>query len=276
VRFAIVRFARFFPLIALGVSLGALVGFAKVSGPGLLLNLLILPAISEGSTRLFLFNPPEWSLFYELIINLFYGAMILHLTSKRLAVLMAVAFVVLAGGALSQGTLNLGWQPWAVPFGIARVTYSFFAGVLLYRMRHRLPPLKSWNLSAAILVLTVLPFVLPIPSLVRPAMDSLFVLVGAPTLVWLGSLHEPHQSHRPVVTMLGTLSYPLYAIHYPICFLLARYAGHGWAAACAALAGGAVTLGLASSAAERFYDKPLRKVIAGGLRRPQYAVEASS
>lgn len=100
--------------------------------------------------------------------------------------------------------------------GLTRVFWSFTAGVLLQRL--------GWARSKAATTLSILPamalvvcLVLPLPAAVRPSADYAFAIGVAPLLIiWAAGWQPPHGFMREACRVLGDLSYPLYAIHYPI------------------------------------------------------------
>jgi len=143
----------------------------------------------------------------------------------------------------------------------SRVTCAFFSGVLLFRWRDRLgaaPLARHWWLAPA---LTALALTLPVGQTLRPWFDALFVLFGAPLLVWLGVASHAPERALPCLNGLGRLSYPLYALHFPLFLAAAGLAAHfpevrvmiafvAMAVACAA-----------SLLIARWYDVPLRRAL---------------
>ena len=119
------------------------------------LSLLVLPYLVPGvlGIAIFSFNPPLWSLFFELLANLGYA-----LTCKRLSVWL-LACMVLASlvwiGCL--GSLGGGAEDNIIG-GVPRVIAGFFGGVLLFKLwaKQRLPPIRiNFVISAAGCVLPV-------------------------------------------------------------------------------------------------------------------------
>lgn len=272
-RFALLRFIRLWPLVALGVIFGVAQAWLlpatadpallAVTAPlAILLNMLLLPSFIGAGGRIFPANPPHWSLFYEMAVNLLYAALLRWLSNRVLILLILAGFAVLALGIAAVGTANIGWARDQIPFGIGRVACTFFAGVLLYRLRDRIgaPRLaRHWWLA---LLLTGLVLTLPVGGALRPLFDALFVLAGVPLLVWLGMASRPPARVLPLLAGLGTLSYPLYALHFPLYLaaadLAARYPGAGSAVAVAAMA---LACGLSLLIA-RLYDIPVRRRLA--------------
>ncbi|MES2498181.1 MAG: acyltransferase [Pseudomonadota bacterium] len=274
--FARLRIVRLWPLVALGLIVGVaqillLSGTADpvMLGIAALFNILLLPNFVGPGPQMFSANPPHWSLFYELAVNLAYAGLVRLLSNRVLVVLILIGFAVLAVGAATFGTANLGWARDQLPFGAGRVTCGFLSGVLLYRLRDRIGQPRWRDQAWLPLLLTALVLTLPVTRTVRPAFDCLFVLLGAPLLVWIGANCRPEPRALPLMRGLGSLSYPLYALHFPIYLIAADLAARAPGAA-APIAIGAMLLACAGSlVAARFYDEPLRRWLSGraGLRR---------
>jgi peptidoglycan/LPS O-acetylase OafA/YrhL len=101
---------------------------------------------------------------------------------------------------------------WAsFPGGILRVSYSFPAGVLVYRLyaaeKLRLPPAPSWAVTALLAILLLARFNATVP---------LSVIAGFPVVVALAAAAEPKGLLRPAFAALGTASYAIYVIHQPL------------------------------------------------------------
>lgn len=267
-RFALIRFVRLWPLVALGVLLAIAQAWLMPAAdpvlrqpvvvPLVLLNLALLPGLVGTSPNLFPVNPPHWSLFYEMAINLAFAAGLVRLSNRWLVALALAGFAVIAAGIAADGHANIGWARDQVGFGLGRVTCTFLAGVLLHRWKGRAGHLgvaNGWWLS---LLLTALALTLPAGPL-RPAYDMAFLLLGAPLLVWLGMVSRAPEGAMPFLKTLGRLSYPLYALHFPLCLAaadLARQMSEARIAISLAAMALACALGLVAA---RFYDEPFRR-----------------
>lgn len=227
------RFVRLQPVIAIGTLLGFAVAVYKRSfelegAPGILeiattlpTSLLLLPNILV-PWGIFLFNPPAWSLFYELLAGALYATSLRSSWLRHRYVLPAGSALLLTSGtalvfsALRLGSLDHGsvLQDW--PVASARIAFSFMAGVLLHATRsswlHRLPSIPTGWLMAAC-ILSLMP---PVTGRDRIAYDILFTLVLSPALVMLGTASTAKPHMQRVANILGMLSYPLYAVHAPV------------------------------------------------------------
>lgn len=234
-RFWLLRMIRIYPLYALGSLLGLVPVLAAVAGltaqpvqGSLLLALgsaaLLLPDLADGS--LFPLNPPAWSLFFELAANLLYALLLRHLNARMLwlIVLGSAAGLALVLYANPAAGLHGGYTPDTLLTGTLRVSFGFFAGVLLWRawmaraaLGRRLPAAVGWSavIAAAALLLA------RAPGALGAGYDLFAVLVLFPILVWV-AMHAGAGAGpgARVCAWLGALSYPLYVLHVPAARLL--------------------------------------------------------
>ena len=179
---------------------------------------------SPGFTKevdLFPVNSPAWSLFYELFINTVYALVWSRLSATVLKLTVLVSGIVLVIWTIYHGNLDLGPR-WATFFGgFVRVCFSFFAGVLLYRLSYgsRRSISLVWPLATGTMMLAV--FAVSVSVAFRPWFDLACALAFFPALVALGSRFEPSGITLRSFETLGLASYGLYAIHFPM-FELAR------------------------------------------------------
>lgn len=219
------RYARLLPMWAIGLGIGA--GFSALLHhhwpvilrplASLALGLFFVPIV--GLDGLFPYNPPGWSLFYELLANFAFGlgARRLNLRWLLTIVLVAAPLLVLAIFSAQGADGGRTWQTAGV--ALARVSFSFSLGVLIHLKRDKLGG-RKWHWSifwAGMAALILLSCVSP-PAGMRPLFDSLFILIGCPTILLLG-LNASAGSRR-FAEMLGTLSYPLYATHFALMIVI--------------------------------------------------------
>ena len=236
-RFAMMRLVRLYPLLLLGVLLGLIKSLAvyffarsihlelhQIITAGIL-NALFLPMI-ERSGPIFPLNVPQWSLLFELIASV--GLLIIFLRGPRsLPYLCAIAGAgaMIAQVAVHGGDLNLGWSSETFLVGFARVSFAFSAGVIIARrskVKMVLPPLLS------VLILVCLPafYEWDPPYWLLSVRDLIMAIIISPTVVVIGSHFDAPSHFRRILSLLGDISYPLYATHYPIllgaCFICFR------------------------------------------------------
>lgn len=182
------------------------------------LSLLVLPYLGSNaiSERAFDFNPPIWSLFFELAANIVYA-----LTWRRLSVPVLIVIVLLGlAGIAWFGPLGGGGK---VMFhaGIPRVAAGFFGGVLLQKLwrQPRWPRIRSNMplLSLLLLVILCLPF-----SIEGILFAPFFIVLCA--MVLAAADAGPSRLDR-VSAFLGETSYPIYLTHW-LTLYLATFVGN--------------------------------------------------
>lgn len=297
-RFIVRRIIRLQPMVIIGVLLGV-VSFiiqgcerwdgTAVSTPAViasfLFGLFMLPALPgtmpevRGNGEMFPLNGPSWSLFFEYIGSIGY-ALWLHRLSRRGLRL----FTVLSGVALAVWTLSdmsgsyhtgFGWSMADYGFvgGLLRLSFSFSAGLLMARgfkpMRVRACGFAVC--SALIVAMLAMPYITTdgSKSIANACYDLICTLLVFPTVVYIGA-STPNGSDISdrVCRFLGSISYPVYIIHYPMMYLFYAYVwsegltfAQTWPVA-AAICLGAIIL---ARLFLKYYDEPLRACLSKKL-----------
>lgn len=203
------RFARLWPLMAIGTALGAIY-FALEGAPfrflalQLAFGLLILPAINFYLAL----NPPAWSIFFELFANLMHSLVFQRVPTL---VLLAIALLcaaymlpIVAEHRMDFGQVDMFW------LGFPRVVMSYLIGVVLYRWngdRLLIPSSLAWPLLLSLPVL-----VAALSQVTVHWMELIGVLCLGPVMV-LGALSLRNSR---IALVLGAVSFPLYAVHVPV------------------------------------------------------------
>jgi peptidoglycan/LPS O-acetylase OafA/YrhL len=89
----------------------------------------------------------------------------------------------------------------------------------------KVPPKQSW---IALANAGVLAAALLLPTRYGRPRDLLFGLVLSPLMLWVGTRYDVPERARKWCAALGDISYPIYAVHFPVIMLgvfLARRAG---------------------------------------------------
>lgn len=265
------RFIRLHPLVVLGSVLGLagylLDPFARnilLAGLGKILlaffcsvSLIPSPILPGTYGSLFPLNSPSWSLFMEYLANIGYAFLLSRVAKRRMIPILIAAAIVLCFVSYSNGGLIGGWdyKTWYV--GLARVTYSFTAGLCIFRCRWILKN-KLHFLLIALLLIGV--FISPHADddWIR---EAGIVLLVSPFLVSLGAGATVTGWIRRVSIFIGRLSYPLYMTHY---FVIWSFGGFMNAYKPVGLHLVFIIIALLSSLltiawlAMRFYDEPVR------------------
>ena len=287
------RFIRLHPMVVMGALLGLVAfiiqGCTKWDGTevGLeavlwatLLALFLIPAPSgmdvRGNTEAFPLNGPHWSLFFEYLGSLLYGMLLHRLSTKWLRVWVACGIVSLATYALFQedGGVAYGWssEPMNLLGGALRMLYAYPMGLLMARMfRRRKPePLHGPVFLFCSVALVVL---LGFPLFGGKDTETIFQLICIfsffPGIIWIGARGVVQGRQQQAVSFLGRLSYPLYAVHFPLIYLYITwvssdgqpYEGYSqpWVKAVITIAASL----LLATLCLLFYDEPLRKRLGG-------------
>jgi peptidoglycan/LPS O-acetylase OafA/YrhL len=291
-RFLLIRLIRLYPFYLLGSLLGLVPVLAARSGlaaQGLQGDLswtlsaaaLMLPMLSGAD--LYPLDTPAWSLFFELVANLFYALILRSLSGRLLLtlILLCAAGLALVLGLTPGHSLHGGFSPATMPAGAFRVGFSFFAGVALYRHG---PSVRNAPVSAgggtrrrAVLLVGVVVAVLAAspPAPLRAVYELVAVTVLFPLLIGLAMRCPLSGSGARWAAVLGTLSYPVYVLHVPVARILNGVLAKGlhmpvdqWAPY-AGLAFLALFLP-ACLLADRWYDRPVRARL-GHLLLPKFS-----
>jgi peptidoglycan/LPS O-acetylase OafA/YrhL len=270
------RVIRLYPLYIVGLALGTLVAVMSITtdphpfwnwpklavalGTGLFM-IPSMPGLTAGSSL----DGPVWTLLYELIANMVYAVFARFMNIATLLGIMLVSAVGLVFAEFHFGKLDVGFgatDQWAA---LARVGFSFFAGVLVFRF-HDSRPIKaewaSWLLMAALTLMLAFR-----PSReVTPWYELGMIIVGFPVLLALAARFEPGALSSRAFGFLGLMSYGVYIIHQPIGHLARRTfekvveLPDGWAALPWAV-GFLAFLVAVAAALDQWWDAPVRKAL---------------
>lgn len=276
------RLIRLFPLYLLGTLLGVPVALMamKFGGSGLSvewssglfalslpMSLLMLPTPTAGADGfLYPFNPVLWTIFFELAVNMVYAVLARSLADiRKLSLLVLGSAVILVFVASRLETLDAGATWFTFLGGVSRMMFSFFCGVLVFRLRQ---PVKLHSSLLALGLLAVLVALLAAPHSNVSALATILLLF--PVLVLAASCVEPGPELQRTFAWLGVTSYAVYAVHKPLYQILlgfliiaspvkpqlmAPWIGIGYL----------FLVFAGSMLIDRFYDMPVRQFL-GGLR----------
>jgi len=224
--FARIRLIRLYPLFFLGTLLGIPVAllamkYGEISVEwsaqffiiSLPLSLAMLPTPTAGSDGfVYPFNPVLWTIFFELVVNVLYALLAKQLSDMRILILLVVTSgAALAAYVLRIDNLDCGgiWSTFVG--GLARMMFSFFCGVLVFRIRR---PGKIHSSALALGLLLMLICALAAPHTTLSATATVLLLF--PAIVLLGASIEPGPALQRAFALLGTTSYAVYALHKPV------------------------------------------------------------
>ena len=285
------RLIRLHPMIVMGAVLGVvfylLQGSVQWDDTHISLSLVMLallcamffipaaPGASydiRGNGEMFPLNGPSWSLFFEYIGNILYALFIHRLSNKMLALLTVLSGVGLAWFALfdvvGYGMIGVGWTLDGANFlgGLLRMLFPFTLGMLLSR---HFKPVKIkgafWICTAVLLVLFCVPYIEGKEGICLNGLYEVFcIFLVFPLLVWLGASGKTTDKHSTrICRFAGDISYPLYAVHYPVMYLFYSWLiehehytfGEVWPTALTVYAGSILLAWLCL----KLYDEPVRR-----------------
>ena len=241
------RLIRLHPMIVMGAVIGTVTfciqGSVQWDGTkiatsmvmlALLCAMFFIPAVPgvryevRGNGEMFPLNGPSWSLFFEYIGNILYALFIHQLSKKALAVLVGILGVFLAWFALfdvsSYGMIGVGWTLDSVNFlgGSLRMLFPFTMGMLLSR-HFRPMQIRGafWICSVVLLLLFCVPYIESNgPISLNGLFEAICILFVFPILVWIGASGKTTDKRSTqICKFLGDISFPLYAVHYPLMYL---------------------------------------------------------
>lgn len=274
------RLIRLQPLVILGSVLG-LLGFlfdpfaihTELYSVGKLILIFVcsmflipLPVMEERAFNLFGFNAPSWSLFWEYVANIFYAFILYRLSRRYLIVLTLLAALILGSVAYRAGNLLGGWAGENFWDGGARISYSFLAGLLIYR--------SNWIIKnrlgfIGISVLLASAFLMPHFKWNWIA-ETMTVLFYFPLLVSLGAGSSLSAGVKKLCVFSGKISYPLYMTHYAAIWIFGNYYTNnkpGTTELFFIVAGGTILLILFAYAVMVLYDVPVRSYLQNKRRK---------
>lgn len=268
------RVIRLHPLVIAGSVLGLLAflfdpfgGHPELYGTGKIILtffcsalLIPFPVMEDRGFNLFSFNAPSWSLFWEYIANIVYAFVLYKISRHFLLLLTIIAALAICLVSYRSGNLLGGWSGPTFWDGGARISYSFLAGLLIYR--------SNWIIKnklgfIGIAILLSLAFVMPF-SKWNWITEALVVLFYFPLLIALGAGATLTPGLKKLCIFSGKISYPLYMTHYAVLWMFGNYyTSHkpGTTQLTFIIIAGLILLVGASYLVMVIYDIPLRKYL---------------
>lgn len=228
------RLIRLHPLVVFGSILGLLAflfdpfgGQSETYETGRIILIFIssillipFPVMAERSFNLFGLNAPAWSLFWEYVANIFYVLFLYKLSQRSLFLLTIVAAIGICFVSYhAGGSLMGGWGDASFWDGCARISYSFLAGMLIYRSNWVIKSKLGFaGLSVLLLFALLMPF-----SDWNWLTEPVVVLLYFPLLIVLGAGATLTQGWKRICIFSGKISYPLYMTHYMVLWMFLNY-----------------------------------------------------
>ncbi len=166
--------------------------------------------------ELYPLNGPAWSLFLEVAINVAFAAWFVRWRDSSLVFLAVIAALIMTIFVGHTGTLNGGWAWSTFGVGVTRITFAFTVGVLLARYSIHIERRVSWWALLPIVALVVTCSVAVDDAF---PVDLLVALIVCPAILYLGVAYEVPPSLYEISRFLGQISFPIYAVHFPLMFI---------------------------------------------------------
>jgi peptidoglycan/LPS O-acetylase OafA/YrhL len=229
-----VRLIRLQPLVIIGSVLGLLTfifdpfnnlyatyGFKETALLFITSVFMIpYPVMPERFFNLFSFNAPSWSLFWEYFANIIYATILFKATRKVLTSLVILGALALFYIAWNYGNLLGGWSGSTFFHGLARISFSFSIGMLIYRSNWIIKNnLGLLGLSGLLLLVFFIPHFESYNYFIEP----ILVVFYLPVIVSLGAGASLTKNQNKINKFSGDISYPLYMVHYPFIWIFLSY-----------------------------------------------------
>jgi peptidoglycan/LPS O-acetylase OafA/YrhL len=227
------RLIRLHPLVILGSILGLFAflfdpfgGHVELYSAGKIVLVFVcsvfmipFPLVADRAFNLFSFNAPAWSLFWEYIANIVYVFVLCRLSRRFLSLLTVISAIVLCFVGYHAGNLMGGWGGPNFWDGFARISFSFLAGLLIYR--------SNWIIKnklgfIGLATLLALAFVMPFTKW-NWLTEPFVVLFYFPLLIALGAGAALTNGLKKLCIFSGKISYPLYMTHYAAIWMFGNY-----------------------------------------------------
>lgn len=221
--FLLIRWRRLWPVLAVGILIGGALQIASgkpVNAVAVvaLREMLFVPRLA-GNKGVYFLDGVQWSLLFELLANVAHPSILRRLGRRALSLFTLLMFGWLSAFALSSGSAAVGSVGSDFVGGVPRVMFAYSAGVLIYRLMD--VGLFSKAALPGVVPIILLPVLLILAGFMRtflPGVGVDLVVVGLfiPALLIAGAKARLNGWLRGAGKLLGSLSYPLYAVHLPI------------------------------------------------------------
>jgi len=221
------RLIRLYPLYACGLILGIVAAVLSIvtdpAGWWTPSKLLIaittglfmipfMPGLPANGSSL---DGPTWTLVPELVANFAYALLVRWLTLPVLAAIILVSGAGVVFSEFHYQTLDVGFgatQQWAA---LARVGFSFFTGVVVFRLVGHHQTHATWASWGIVLLMTAALAWSPTDAQ-KPWFELAMVGLGFPLLLVLAGRFEPGPVSGRLFSFTGLISYGIYIVHQPL------------------------------------------------------------
>lgn len=219
--FFVIRAIRLYPMYVTGTAVGIFVyfisnnfnghqvGMALLAIPFSMFCLPVLYTLPFGGIGFpFPFNIPAWSLFFEIIVNVLYAS--IRWSKRVVYVLFAITSAYFVMTTLIDGQSGAAISSFMG--GVPRAAFSFSIGALIFHLWQR--GALQW-----VRINPIIPCCCVVAICLLPASKAyfFFIVFFAIPLIVTASVENPASvGLSRLFALLGEISYPLYAIHFPV------------------------------------------------------------
>ncbi|WP_167542931.1 acyltransferase family protein [Novosphingobium capsulatum] len=275
--FALRRVIRLYPLIVAGAVLGLLYALALAHlhhepesywryTKAAFFNMFCLPSPAGLVEGPFIINRPTWSLFFELIANIAFALLFCRFSNRVLWIALAIIAPILMYVTFKFGTINVGFEYGELIYGLPIVLTPFIIGILISRYMYVVtgPALPFWLSSAMLIAIFQIPV---LPGLWGPIYHISLMLIGFPLIILASTRTQPAGFWLKAAQFGGFISYPLYALHYPILQFVSGFGEMMKIPNAVTLIGVVIASIVTAWVAARIYDEPVRAWLESRLLR---------
>ena len=222
ISFTLMRYRRLFWPMAVGAAIGLFFFARSDLVPVAIIYAATLFYIPNGPVYPFLLNKPAWSILFELVANALHAVLMWRLPVWALGIVAAASAGTLY--AFAGPDILVGHRNDNLWLGVPRVLLAYTIGIMLFRLncQKTVPPVfANPGLVVALLFIPEGFF-----------WDLAFVMLVSPALLVAGLSANSNRFSA----ILGAISFPLYAVHYPILQIGEHVGAHPIVAVAAALA----------------------------------------
>lgn len=210
--FVTIRIRRLWPTMAVGALIGAL-AFSNSPPSAILLATiacLLWGPMLAGNETAYPTNTPTWSVAVEVAMNLLHGRIFAKLGTAWLA---AIAFGLFATLLTFAPSWNVGPKASDFLWSPLRAAFGYCSGVIIWRRLGDLPKMPFWP-------------VLLLPTIAFIPIDARFLALATPLFV-ICAIQNPPSGLQRALSWAGSVSFPLYAVHYPVGVLIIQRLNFG-------------------------------------------------
>jgi peptidoglycan/LPS O-acetylase OafA/YrhL len=160
-------------------------------------------------------NGPLWSLLQEYIANVIYAIFGKAMSKIVLWIVVLITAIALTTAAIWHGDVATGWGYDSFWFGIVRMMFPFFAGLLLFRAGKLIRIPMAYVICS--LMLAVLFFM---PTFKYNGLyEAACIIIAFPIIVAAGAGGQVTGRWAKLCEFSGAISYPIYILHYPFIYI---------------------------------------------------------